>query len=166
MGKPKDDFGWGSDHVGKLVALRAAIQVLARGNKVRDRFDCATSCVVSYWDVPKRLRPALQRIRDARRRCRRDVSPTYAYFAFDELGAPPLSRLFKNASEASAKRHSGPVLLVIDQFEEFLILNDPKDRAEFTAALIDLTKNPVEGFRLLIVFRSDYQPRNSMSMVE
>jgi hypothetical protein len=62
MGNPKDDLGWGGDHVGKLKALQTAIRILAGGGTVRNRFDRATSCVVSYWDVPKRLRPALQRI--------------------------------------------------------------------------------------------------------
>jgi hypothetical protein len=81
----RDDFGWGGDHVGKLEALRAAIQALAGGGKVRDRFDRATLCLVTYWNVPARLRPALERIRDARRRCRRNISSTHAVFAFDEL---------------------------------------------------------------------------------
>ena len=86
MGNPKDDLGWGGDHVGKLKALQTAIRILAGGGTVRNRFDRATFCVVNYWDVPNPLRPALQRIRDGRRRCRRKVSATHAYFAFDELG--------------------------------------------------------------------------------
>ena len=83
----RDDPGWGSDHVGKLESLRAAIRELAGGGKVRDRFDRATFCLVTYWDVPQHLRPALKRIRDARRRCRHDITPSYAVFGFDTLSA-------------------------------------------------------------------------------
>jgi hypothetical protein len=88
MGNPKDDLGWGGDHGGKLKALQTAIRILAGGGTVRDKFDNATSCLVRYveTDFPEALRPAFKRIIGARRRSRRDVSPTYRFFAFDQLG--------------------------------------------------------------------------------
>jgi hypothetical protein len=47
---------------------------------------------------------------------------------------------------------------VIDQFEEFLILHTEEKRSAFVRFLDDLVKNPIEGLRLLLVFRSDYRP--------
>lgn len=83
-----DSNGWGGDHVGKLVALKAAAKHLAGPGKVRDRYDSATSALATYReaDFPEALRPAFTRIMDARIESRRDISPTYAVFAFDELG--------------------------------------------------------------------------------
>jgi hypothetical protein len=91
----RDDLGWGGDHVGKLEAFRAAIRILAGGGRVRDRYDRATACLVTYWDVPERLRPALKRVREARRGCRRvitppGVTPVHAVWAFDQLA--PVAR--------------------------------------------------------------------------
>jgi hypothetical protein len=48
-------------------------------------------------------------------------------------------------------------MLVIDQFEEFLILHDEAGRIGLAALLNDLAKNPIGGLRLLLVFRSDYR---------
>jgi Leucine-rich repeat (LRR) protein len=47
---------------------------------------------------------------------------------------------------------------VIDQFEEFLILHGEEERKTFAAFLSDLAKNPIDGLRILLVFRSDYRP--------
>ena len=73
----------------------------------------------------------------------------------------PLTELLKKAAAANAKTRSGALLLVIDQFEEFLILRDDADangRNLFTALLTDLATNPIVGLRVLLVFRSDYVP--------
>jgi hypothetical protein len=69
-----------------------------------------------------------------------------------------LRELLERAAEARAKSKSPPVLLAIDQFEEFLILHREQDRSPFANLLSDLVKNPIEGFKLLLVFRSDYRP--------
>ena len=81
------DFGWGGDHIGKLVALQTAMRKLSGQGKLRDRYDAATFALVTYRDeeFPEPLRPALNRIKDARRKARQDVSETYTYFAFDFL---------------------------------------------------------------------------------
>ena len=47
--------------------------------------------------------------------------------------------------------------MVIDQFEEFLILNEEKTRAPLLPLLYALDKSPLPGVRLLCVFRSDYR---------
>jgi hypothetical protein len=81
------DFGWGSDHVGKLLAIQTAMRRLSGSGKIRDRFDAATFPLVTYQerDFPPRFQAAFRRIIDARIKSRRDISATYAVFAFDEL---------------------------------------------------------------------------------
>jgi hypothetical protein len=68
-----------------------------------------------------------------------------------------LRELLKIAAEA-ARTHTAPLLLVIYQFEEFLILHDETARAALVPLLSDLSKRPIDGLKLLLVFRSDYQP--------
>ncbi|WP_316187965.1 MULTISPECIES: hypothetical protein [unclassified Bradyrhizobium] len=82
-----DDFGWGGDHVGKLIALQTAVRKLAGQGKLRDRYDAATFALATYHerDFPEHLRPAFNRIMEARRKAREDVNENYAYFAFDAL---------------------------------------------------------------------------------
>jgi hypothetical protein len=63
-----------------------------------------------------------------------------------------LAELLRSAAEAAASTHAAPLLLVIDQFEEFLILHDETGRAAFASLLSDLAKRPIDG----LVFRSDY----------
>jgi internalin A len=57
----------------------------------------------------------------------------------------------------AAQSRKAPLLLIVDQFEEFLILNKPEDRAPFAAFLQELAGKPIEGLRLLLVYRSDYR---------
>jgi hypothetical protein len=61
--------------------------------------------------------------------------------------------LLTNAAATREKSGTGPLLLVIDQFEEFLILQTETARRGFAALLTDLAKNPIDGLRLLLVFR-------------
>ena len=69
-----------------------------------------------------------------------------------------LRDLLINAAGALARRDGTPFLLVIDQFEEFLILNREHEQANFTTFLVDLSQNPINGVKLLLVFRSEYTP--------
>src|SRR6266545_5818822 len=69
-----------------------------------------------------------------------------------------LQDLLKRAAESRGKKHDAPLLLVVDQFEEFLILHTEEERRAFAALLDDLVKNPIDGLRVLLVFRSDYRP--------
>jgi hypothetical protein len=70
---------------------------------------------------------------------------------------PSLTDLLRSAAEATARTHTAPLLLVIDQFEEFLILHDEVTHSAFASLLSDLTKSPIDGLKLLLVFRSDYR---------
>jgi len=56
-----------------------------------------------------------------------------------------------------AVRRSERMLIVLDQFEEFLILGKPETRQAFAAFAADLQLRPVKNFTLLLVLRSDYQ---------
>jgi len=59
--------------------------------------------------------------------------------------------------QASTRRAAGKLLIVLDQFEEFIILGEPDRQREYAAFIADLLANPVKGLRLLLVLRSDYQ---------
>jgi hypothetical protein len=59
---------------------------------------------------------------------------------------------------ATAARAAGaPLLLVLDQFEEFLILGPRVQQQKFVALITDLQNAPISGLGLLLVLRSDYQ---------
>jgi internalin A len=64
---------------------------------------------------------------------------------------------FRNLIEAAARRAGSGLLLVLDQFEEFVIVGKPEQQQDFATLLIDLETKPVKGFSLLLVLRSDYQ---------
>jgi hypothetical protein len=58
---------------------------------------------------------------------------------------------------AAARRADTGLLLILDQFEEFVILGKPEQKQGFAALLSGLRETPVKGLRLLLVLRSDYQ---------
>jgi hypothetical protein len=69
------------------------------------------------------------------------------------LGEPPNLR---GVLEALARRADASLLLVLDQFEEFVILAEPERQEAFAALVADLHSTPI-SLRLLLVLRSDYQ---------
>jgi hypothetical protein len=56
-----------------------------------------------------------------------------------------------------ARRITGSLLLVLDQFEEFLISADASQQKAFTSFLSNLSAASIANTRLLLVLRSDYQ---------
>jgi hypothetical protein len=58
--------------------------------------------------------------------------------------------------EAAAKRAGARLLIVLDQFEEFVILGKPEQKHDFADMLARLSAS-VNGVKLLLVLRSDYQ---------
>lgn len=88
---------------------------------------------------------------------------TEALQAAAELYARPPSSgasLHTLLSLAGAERDSsgnGPLLIVMDQFEEFLILNEGVEKERYAEFLRDLAKNAIPNIVLLHVFRSDYR---------
>ncbi|HXA23526.1 MAG TPA: leucine-rich repeat domain-containing protein, partial [Acetobacteraceae bacterium] len=58
---------------------------------------------------------------------------------------------------AAARRTPAGLLLLVDQFEEFVILGTAEARARFVALLETLRASPVSGMRLLLALRSDYE---------
>jgi hypothetical protein len=69
----------------------------------------------------------------------------------------PLKELLVQAAEERVRAGAKPLLIVIDQFEEFLTLNDDTARAPLAEVLVTLAATPLEGLRILLVFRSDYR---------
>ena len=91
-------------------------------------------------------------------RLRRTLLETKGLFPRKPDAEMPLRNLLAYAAESRAKKGAAPLLLVIDQFEEFLILNTDDQRAPFNALLEDLARQPIDGLRLLLVYRSEYRP--------
>jgi hypothetical protein len=58
---------------------------------------------------------------------------------------------------AAARAARTRLLLILDQFEEFLILGKPEQQQKFAALIADLRADPISGLSLLLVLRSDYQ---------
>jgi Leucine-rich repeat (LRR) protein len=67
------------------------------------------------------------------------------------------ARTLRGQLEAFAKRANEKVLLVLDQFEEFVILAGSERQKAFTALIDDLRAKPIVGLKLLLVLRSDYK---------
>jgi Leucine-rich repeat (LRR) protein len=59
--------------------------------------------------------------------------------------------------EAAVRRAGAGLLLVLDQFEEFVILGKPEQKQEFAGLLADLRAISTKRLSLLLVLRSDYQ---------
>ena len=60
---------------------------------------------------------------------------------------------------AAAHVRPASLLLVLDQFEEFIIMHEPEEQEEFSVFLRSLATQPVSGFKVLLVLRSDYLGR-------
>jgi hypothetical protein len=60
--------------------------------------------------------------------------------------------------EDAARRAPARLLVVLDQFEEFVILATPDLHRQFADFCADLRARPIAGLTLLLVLRSDYQP--------
>jgi len=59
--------------------------------------------------------------------------------------------------QQAVKRASDKLLIVLDQFEEFLILATTERQREFAAFVAEMQASPVKEPWLLLVLRSDYQ---------
>ncbi len=64
------------------------------------------------------------------------------------------------AAKVAAHRQTqqSPLLLIIDQFEEYLILGDAAQQAPLQELLKRLASRPIDGLKALLSLRSDYQP--------
>jgi Sulfatase-modifying factor enzyme 1 len=67
------------------------------------------------------------------------------------------SQSLRETVEGAAKQAPGRLLIVLDQFEEFVILGKPEQQQNFAAFVADLKSHPVKGLALLLVMRSEYQ---------
>lgn len=68
-----------------------------------------------------------------------------------------LREIFQRVAEIRKRDHRPALMLVIDQFEEFLVLQNETARAPFGQFLGEIARDPIEGIRILLIFRSDYR---------
>ena len=94
---------------------------------------------------------------DPAKKVRAALASNDAGFDADQVGDVLLRTLLDKVSAARAAKNGAPLLIVIDQFEEFLILDKEDKRVEFVSFLRDLAQRPIDKVRLLLVFRSDYR---------
>lgn len=59
--------------------------------------------------------------------------------------------------ETAVRRCDNQLLIVLDHFEEFLVLGTAERQSFLDAMLDELNKNPIDGLKILLVVRSDYQ---------
>ncbi len=59
-------------------------------------------------------------------------------------------------AQACAHLAPKPLLVAVDQFEEFVILHDEVARSQMEELLRSLVAEPIKGLRVLLVVRSDY----------
>jgi formylglycine-generating enzyme required for sulfatase activity len=67
------------------------------------------------------------------------------------------SRRLREMIEEAAKHAPDRLLIVLDQFEEFVILATPERQQELAVFVADLQSRPVQNLAVLLVLRSDYQ---------
>ncbi len=90
------------------------------------------------WQDPERaLRDALRKLPGRRRR---------------NAESQGLRETVEDAAKAAPVR----LLIVLDQFEEFVILAKPEQQQKFAAFVAELQSRPVKGLALLLVMRSEY----------
>jgi hypothetical protein len=113
------------------LALRTGVELRARGWDVVE--------TRAWQDPEEALRGALASLPGARHQSAGE--------------APELADLIE-AAAGKAEKH---LLLVLDQFEEFVILAKPQQREAFKALVAELQSRQIKGLRMLLVLRSDYQ---------
>lgn len=86
-----------------------------------------------------------------------DPEPPLRDALAERSGRPKEPAALRALLETAVDRADGRLLVVLDQFEEFLILGTPEAHRAFAALLADLQAQPVDGLRFLLVLRSDYQ---------
>ena len=67
------------------------------------------------------------------------------------------SQSLRETVEGAAKQAPDQLLIVLDQFEEFVVLGKPEQQQKFVAFVAELKSRPVKGLTLLLVMRSEYQ---------
>ena len=71
--------------------------------------------------------------------------------------SPPVKPTTRELIEAVIQHSGQRLLIVLDQFEEFIIIAKPEIQAAFAALLADLRNQPIAGLTLLLVLRREYE---------
>jgi formylglycine-generating enzyme required for sulfatase activity len=76
-------------------------------------------------------------------------------------GTQPLradtNRKLRDLVEEASTRARDRLLIVLDQFEEFVVLAEPERHRDFAAFIAELQSRPIDGLVLLFALRSEYQ---------
>lgn len=96
---------------------------------------------------------------DPLQRLRSRLLDTSSLFDDTQLADAPLRDLLDEAATTAMQAGVKRTLIVIDQFEEFLLLaTDPSRKADAVSFFRRFDEHPVSGVSFLIVCRSDYRP--------
>ena len=132
-----------------------------------------TVCEARAWQDPEAaLRAALQAHMPKNARARREQAGGNVVELSPKVPSPhggglvepvapdsePAPCATRELIEAAAKRSGYRLLLVLDQFEEFIIIPKPEVQAAFAALLDGLRRDPVKGVTVLLVLRREYEP--------
>jgi hypothetical protein len=96
-------------------------------------------------------------IGDAMVRVREALVNAPGLFVRRPSGDLSLRDIFQRAAETRKRDQKPTLMLVVDQFEEFLILQNETARAPFAQFLREIVRDPIDGIRILLIFRSDYR---------
>jgi hypothetical protein len=121
---------------------------------------CGKSSVLSAYALPE-LREAGWTVVEARAWQDPETALTEAIIKLAAARKWKLgeAKTLRERLEALARRADEKLLLVLDQFEEFVILAGSEPQQAFTAVIEDLRLKPIKikGLKLLLVLRSDYK---------
>ncbi|WP_172331952.1 hypothetical protein [Mangrovicoccus sp. HB161399] len=94
---------------------------------------------------------------DAASRLSDKLQTDKALFPRKSKGNATTRELLAQAADRRVREHDRPLLVVIDQFEELLILNEEDQGSAFRHLIEDLAAHAVDGLKVLLVYRSDYE---------
>ncbi|MGB0507831.1 MAG: leucine-rich repeat domain-containing protein [Pikeienuella sp.] len=86
------------------------------------------------------------------------VAEVYA----EVFGTPPATntpaQMLTDISATLQQTNQPPLLIILDQFEEYLILEGGEAKADYAAFLTEVATTPLPHIHILHVFRADYGP--------
>jgi len=118
------------------------------------------SSLLSAWVIPKlsQQTPAvltlkLRGFQDPATQLEREIRKPGIIWQRPPVGEDNLRDLLERACKQIKPQR---LLIVFDQFEEFVILQEQRDRGRFESLLNSIAQYPIDGLTVLLVLRSDY----------
>jgi NACHT domain/Leucine Rich repeats (2 copies) len=152
-----DDFG--RPDGAHLAAVEWITRAKAPLLYLTGRSGTGKSSLLAAWVLPElqRAQPAFQALvvrsfADPIAALRKALTENATIFRRKPAEDDPRKLLEKACAATKPKR----LLIVLDQFEEFVILQKPTSRAAMEALIASLVEHPIPDLLLLVVLRSDY----------